>query len=920
MATSSWTVTKQMMAASNTGAANPGDLHIPIGYWSAGTGYATRATLYAPIDFSGKTAINEARLYMRANAPASGYHTKGTSNGTIYAFRKTADWSETSHGGSAAIDELWGANGAWVVNDYLDAWGGSQQTYGNMSDGTWYYMVITEIVQDWFAGHPNYGLMLYNASSESSASVSKQFWSRHASGSQPYIWVDYSTNTAPLEPHSLYPTGSVVTHTGTNVTLSGYHNDVDAGEYITGVHVQVYDDALSTNYVDYYWNPGGTSFAGTFTHPQGNKWYQWRARTADKNGVWGPLGGFNRYLVNTPPSQPSGAISETPTGAIKTLTPTFNITRNDGDAPYGDYMGGYQIHMYAGAPAGQGTFVWDSGATAVAAGTSTAVRGYNGPALSWGTTYYWYPKTYDAYGAWSDWNYQVPSFTTYKAELPVNLAPANTVVGSLTPTFTGDRGSTSYTVSVYAIEVYEANGTTLKWASGDLATGITNGATFSKAYAGAALSYNTEYKWRAAVSGNIGGSSGWTAMQTFTTPSSTTPTQTAPLGSPITTLTPTFTGAWNEALNGIQLVVYESDGVTVKHDSGTVAKTSATTYSHVYAGAALTWNTNYKWKIRVRRTADNLFQPYTGLASFTTDSAGQPTLTAPINNSWQTTLTPTFTGTTFNAEVITTFRIRLYEADGVTLTWDSGDLAGSGTSFSKVYNGANALVAGRTYRWQARYVKSTGPTGNYSALADFHINAAPQSPQDVTPVTGAILGELAPTFSATFVDPDEAQWADYPVQMEIEVRNNVTDALIATQVKTTGLTASTNSIVWDGTPALAYETVYKWRVRYRDSKNVDGEWSPYITFKPSQPSVVAITAPGSTITSPQVTVTWTHSSPAGKAQANYRVRVRRDLDDTIRYDSNTVISSTKNHVIPAGYLINNTDYVFEVTAVDTDGI
>jgi hypothetical protein len=248
-------------------------------------------------------------------------------------------------------------------------------------------------------------------------------------------------------------------------------------------------------------------------------------------------------------------------------------------------------------------------------------------------------------------------------------------------------------------------------------------------------------------------------------------------------------------------------------------------------------------------------------------------------------------------------------------------LAGSGTSFSKVYNGANALVPGRTYKWQARYIKSTGPTGNYSALEDFHINAAPQSPSNIIPGAGGIVvGTLLPTFTATYEDVDLASWGDFPVQMEIEVRNNATDALIATQVKTTGLIAGVNSITWDGTPALSYETTYKWRVRFRDSKNVDGAWSAYNTFKPSQPSSITITSPGSTIVSPQVPVIWNFSSPGGKTQNMYRVRVMRNSDSIMVYDSGEILSSQNNHVIPAGFLVNNTEYTFELTAVDTDGI
>lgn len=922
MATYGWTVSKQMMSATS-GPANPGDLHIPLGLWAAGTGWNGRAVLYAPINFTGMTSINQAILYMAGHG-AAGYHANGGGVTEVLAYRKLTDWSEGSHGQSSAVDEVWGGDGSSVVNDNIQDHmvGDGLSGLGAISEGAWYGLDITNIARMWLQGYPNYGVALINPLSESSgAFYGKEFYSRHMSGYQPYMWINYNTNNPPNAPVNLSPTNSNIVNSGTSVGFSGTFSDPDPGDSLSGVRIEIWNDAETVRHTEYYWNTSGTSFARTLSHPQGNAYYKWRARNNDSQGAVGPFSAFQRYFVNTPPTPPTGSIVQTPLNSLKTLTPTFQITHNDADSPQGDSMGGYQIHLYLG-PDSTGTLVWDSGAIATAAGTITASKVYNGPALSWGTTYSWFPKTYDRQGAWSNWNYGLATFTTYKTGTPISLAPTgSTVVGSLTPTFTASRATTDYTISQYSIEVYESNGTTLKWSTTGQTSGITNGASISRAYGGAALSYSTAYKWRIQFLGNIGGWSDWSALQDFQTPSSTAATQTAPVGSPVTSLTPNFTGAWNENLNAVQILVYEANGTTLKWDSGTLTQTSATTYSKAYAGPALAWNTTYQWQVRVRRSADNLFQPYTGKVSFTTDSAGQPTLTAPIDNSWQTTITPTFTGTTFNAEVISTYRIRLYESDGTTLTWDSGDIAGSGTSFSGVYNGANELVRGRTYKWQARYIKSTGPTGNYSALEDFHINALPQEPSSLIPGTGAVVVDtLVPTFTASFADPDASLWSDYPTVMEIEVRNNNTDALIATQTKNTGLLAGANSMVWDGTPALAYETTYKWRVRYTDSKSQVGAWSSYNVFKPSQSSSVTLTGPGSTITSPQVPVTWNFSSPAGKSQASYRVRVMRNSDDLQMYDSGTILSSSNNHLIPAGFLVNNTEYTFEVTTVDTDGI
>lgn len=919
MATKEVNVTKQMMAVANGGQANPGDLHIPIGRWTA-LSWNGRALLYAPISFSGMTSINEARLYLKAHAPGSGWHAKGTSSGTVRVRRKTASWSETSNGISAGIDETWGGNGqSLVTSDIASFDTGNEKDLGDLTHNDWYWIQCTSIVRDWFNGSANHGVLVQQVNDEDNPNRAKEFWSRHSSGDKPYFWIDYNTNSLPGAPTNLLPTGNTVVHTGTTVTVYGSNNDSDSGDDIVGVRIKVFEDDGTTEvyYIEYFPSGSPQSFSRNVDLPRGNTFYKWQAKTKDDEG-WGPYSSLQRFKANSLPNPPITALQESPTTDIMTLTPSFSVTFDDPDASYGDSMNSCRIIVEDTL----GNSIWNSGVLTVPAGTVNFVKLYNGPALSWATTYNWRAQTEDTNAGWGNYSTN-KSFTTHKTGVPITLTPSgNTVVGNLTPTFKGNRASTADTIASYQIELYESNGTTLKWSSGTLSTGITSGASFSKLYNGAGLSYSTTYKWRARLTGTIGATSDWSALQTFQTPSATAVTQNNPVGEPITTLTPAFTGSWpGGSLNAIQILLYAEDGVTLLRDTGTIAQSVGANYSWTYTGApALTWNTTYKWQVRVRNNSDSQWQPYSGLTAFTTDSAGSPTLTAPINNSWQTTLTPTFTGTTFSGEVISTYRIRLYASDGVTLIWDSGNLAGSSTSFSKVYNGP-ALTAGSAYKWQASYVKSTGPTGPYSALQTFHVNAAPLSPTALSPANGAIVGSLTPNFTSTFQDLDKEAYADFPTTYEIEVRNNATDALIATQTKTTGLISGVNTMTWDGTPALAYETTYKWRARYIDSKSATGAWSSYQTFKPSQPSTLTITNPsGPSIDSPSVVVSWTFNSPGGKTQSAYRIEVLQTADETMIYDSGEVLSSSTSHQVPAGFLRNGVQYNFVVTAVDTDGI
>lgn len=486
MATASWTVTKQMMGDINaSGDANPGDLHIPIGYWSAGTGYATRAALYAPISFAGMTGINEARLYLRANAPSSGYHTKGTSTASIYALRKTADWSETSHGGSAAVDELWGADGRIVTNNYLaGVVSGDLANMGALTDGAWYYVTITGIVQAWFAGNPNYGLLIYNATSESNASYSKQFWSRHASGSEPYIWIDYSTNTAPYAPTNLSPTASQTYHSGTAFTASGSHSDPDAGDYLTGYQIIVYlDDGASaiidTGYV-------GSGASATFNHALNvggygaNRFYRWIARTWDKAGVVGPWSAQQRFKLNSVPNAPT---INTPTA--NDATPTLSGTFSDPDPGDGLSQVNYQVVRNS-----DGAVMWDTYLSA--SGTSFSTT-YGGTALVSGTQYRWNARTLDTNGAWSGWTSW--NYWTYTAPTGPTISPrSNNLLTDTTPDLTISYGSqfTDHEIYVYS----SAAGGTAVWSD----TPVAYAATTSKVVTvGTALTPGVTYYWKARV-------------------------------------------------------------------------------------------------------------------------------------------------------------------------------------------------------------------------------------------------------------------------------------------------------------------------------------------------------------------------------------------------------------------------------------
>jgi hypothetical protein len=104
------------------------------------------------------------------------------------------------------------------------------------ASGTEETIDVTDIVTSWFNGSNNYGVILINDSSESNDAKALLFFSSESSGNKPYLVVNYTTNTAPSAPTITAPYNSL---TSSLPTFSGSMSDVDAGDYITAVQIQV---------------------------------------------------------------------------------------------------------------------------------------------------------------------------------------------------------------------------------------------------------------------------------------------------------------------------------------------------------------------------------------------------------------------------------------------------------------------------------------------------------------------------------------------------------------------------------------------------------------------------------------------------------------------------------------------------------
>lgn len=765
-------------------------------------------------------------------------------------------------------------------------------------------------------------------------------------------------------------------------TFAGSIDDPDKNDYITNVGLIIRQVSPSA----VMWDAGApalsgkpTSFAiqygwgpNQFGAPiplVGGTVYQWVTNVKDSGGVWGPWGAWDYFIVNTAPNAATVAVVETPNSDILTLTPTVSVTHNDSDI--GDtLMHGYEVIVEKVGS----TQIYDSGAVDLTSSSDWATtKQVTLPTLTdpddanaWGTQFRVKARTKDRFNVWGPYSGWV-LFTTHITGAPINLAPANDeITPTTTPTFTFDRASSSDTITSYQILLYDDNLSSV-WDSGTISTGISNGANVSKAYSGSALSQGTFYQWKARVTSSAGGTSVYSSLSRFKTPSdASVPTSSAPLGTGIqgggtNPLRPAFVASRAASFNRYQVEVYPSTSTT--GNLGTAFYSSGTQSSTIAGGGlgtqftlaadtvtALDWNTTYKWRARVSADAGSTWSSWSGLASFTMDAAGTPTLTTPTNDQWITDDTPDFTITRAGSDTIDQMRVRVYAADNATILWDSTMTnVTNATTGTLTYSGPT--LTGGYYWWEAQYQKTTnGPIGNWATRQRFRLNFPPSVPTDLLPEQGAVLNEsLLPEFKARFNDQDITAVGDYPTAWEIVVElNDSPYTNVATITATSDLVVGLNSYVYRsdlglGTQnTLSYATNYRWKTRFKDSKSIWGAYSSYQVFRPAiEPNstnlVPSDSAPGvpSVVNQVRPTLSWDYDAQSGSGQYAVNIKIYSVIDanatteellagtdtETRTLRANvTKVTSSASYQLESNYLQDGKIYDFEVSVINSDNL
>ena len=241
----------------------------------------------------------------------------------------------------------------------------------------------------------------------------------------PYLEIDYTTNSAPIAPIDLETEGQTnpTSVTDTTPEFTAIYNDPDSGDIADNYQIQV--SSTSTNWTtSLVWDSEKTALASSTS--EGNRiaeisygsstplsvdgsTYYWRIKfwdDDDDEGAWSS--GDDYFTMNSAPTAPTSLEVEEFTNPINITdtTPEFTAIYNDPD--FGDQADYYQIQV-ATSTDNFGVYdFWDSTKTALASSTAEGNRceeiTYSGNSLADGTIHYWRIKFWDDednVGAWS---------------------------------------------------------------------------------------------------------------------------------------------------------------------------------------------------------------------------------------------------------------------------------------------------------------------------------------------------------------------------------------------------------------------------------------------------------------------------------------------------------------------------------------
>lgn len=407
------------------------------------------------------------------------------------------------------------------------------------------------------------------------------------------------------------------------------------------------------------------------------------------------------------------------------------------------------------------------------------------------------------------------------------------------------------------------------------------------------------------------------------------PTDLSPAGT-ITDIAPTFSATFTDGnqnrgdyLNQYRIQVVRQSDLSIFWDTTITASSSeraADAISRAYGGTALVRGTSYMWRCRV---SDHFgtWSTYSDWTVFTPTAKGNIGVSGSISGKQEDNTTD-FTGLTWTHQTgatMKTVQVRILNSSGTVLqtgsVYDIADVTNGATFTLPWANaGLSALAWGTSYQFQVRGYDGT-EWSDWSASRSFSTNAAPSVPSGLSP-TNSFPTSSYPLLRCSCTDMDDTVGTGLQVFARVK---NSSGTVLGTYAMT--LSGSQWQLQTSATHLPAYGT-YRWDAYSYDGTLYSGEKtsaaaatkSTEATFVYAAGPAVTVTVPtdGVTITTSNLDVVWSTTN-----QAKYRVYLYEDGTDIVVYDSGIVTSASSHHLIPSGYLHNDTAYDLVVWVEDT---
>jgi hypothetical protein len=262
--------------------------HLPVGDYG-GANYRSGIRFAVPSGWANWTGITKATL----NIYTSDFDHVGPRNSSIYVRRQTVAGLWTKGEGSQSCESGFSSGNTTQFTDLVGVTTGQVSFSSGTSASSKKSIVVTGLVEYYRAqGAAAIVLILDNVGSGDYS----EFWSRHKSGYDISLVLDYEDDTVPDAPTLGTPTaGSTVT--SQYPTFTWTHNDPQ-GDPQTSAEIRVWQSGVQQGATQVV--SGSANYIGWPNALTRGGYYQWDVRTRDALG-WGPWTGQRSFTVKALP-------------------------------------------------------------------------------------------------------------------------------------------------------------------------------------------------------------------------------------------------------------------------------------------------------------------------------------------------------------------------------------------------------------------------------------------------------------------------------------------------------------------------------------------------------------------------------------------------------------------------------------------